>query len=255
MGRLGARARSSFGDSRSGVGVRGRFGVRGRAILVLALACICLFEGGVGSAQALFGRSATAGVNPFAAGTWAYYLHNNPTPPTGNTTAQYNLTMTATVPTATVLRNYDTNGANRPGRGITRNNPPSPGLLTALRYVNWRTPALPAGLTLSGAVTVDVWSATNTTAARRNGSLIAYLRDYNPSAGTYVEIANATYTALYAAGRTYYETAISVTVAPAYTLAAGHMLEMKLESPSATSQNNMLVAYDTTTDSSLVRVR
>jgi hypothetical protein len=33
------------------------------------------------------------------------------------------------------------------------------------------------------------------------------------------------------------------------------MLEVKIESPTATSQNNMLVAYDTTADSSLVRVR
>jgi hypothetical protein len=49
--------------------------------------------------------------------------------------------MTTTVPTATLF-NYDTNNANRPGRGITRNNPPSAGLATAYRYVNWRTPAL-----------------------------------------------------------------------------------------------------------------
>jgi len=90
--------------------------------------------------------------------------------------------------------------------------------------VNWRTPALGTALTLSGTVTVDIWSATNAAAAGRNGSLIAYLRDYNPATGTYVEIANATRTAAYAVGRTYYETPILVTVAPAYTLAAGHML-------------------------------
>jgi len=231
----------------------GRF--RLRAVLMLGLLSVCLLWSGFASAQAMFATSTAAGANSFTAGTWAYYLHNNPTPPTANTTAQYNLTMTSTAPTATVLRNYDTNGANRPGRGITRNNPPSPGLVTALRYVNWRTPALAVSLTLSGNVTVDIWSATNAAAVNRTGSLIAYLRDYNPATGTYVEIANATRTASYAAGRTYYETPISVAVAPAYTLAAGHMLEVKLESPTATSQNNMLVAYDTTTDSSLVRVR
>jgi hypothetical protein len=48
---------------------------------------------------------------------------------------------------------------------------------------------------------------------------------------------------------------ILVAVAPAYTLSAGHMLEVKLESPTATSPNNMLVAYDTTADSSFVKVR
>jgi hypothetical protein len=228
---------------------------RARAVIVLGLSAVCLLWSGLGSAQAMFATSAVVGANSFTTGTWAYYLHNNPTPPTANTTAQYNLTMTSTVPTATILRNYDTNGANRAGRGITRNNPPSAGLTTALRYVNWRTPALAAALTLKGAVTVDIWSATNAANANRTGSLVAYLRDYNPATGAYVEIANATRTAAYAVGRTFYETPISVTVTLAYTLPVGHMLELKIEAPSATSQNNMLVAYDTTTDSSLVRVR
>jgi hypothetical protein len=163
--------------------------------------------------------------------------------------------MTTTTPTVATLYNYDTNSANRPGRGIIRNNPPSAGLATAYRYVNWRTPALGAGLALTGTVTVDLWSATNAAAANRTGSLIAYLRDYNPAAGTYAEIANGTYTGAYAVGRTYYERPITVTVSPAYSIAAGHMLEVKIESPTATSQNNMLVAYDTTADSSVVRVR
>ena len=209
----------------------------------------------VGSTMAQFNRTVAVGANVVTAGTWGYYLHNNPTPPTANTTAQYNLTMTTVKPTATVLYNYDTNSANRPGRVITRNNPPSAGLATAYRYVNWRTPALGTALTLTGTVTVDLWSATNTGTANRNGSLIAYLRDYNPTAGTYVEIANGTYTGAYAVGRTYYERPITVTVSPAYSIPAGHVLEVKVESPTATSQNNMLVAYDTTADSSFVRVR
>jgi hypothetical protein len=163
--------------------------------------------------------------------------------------------MTSVVPTAAVLYNYDTNNANRPGRGITRNNPPSPGLATAYRYVNWRTPALATALTLGTTVTVDVWSATNVGTANRTGSLIVYLRDYNPTAGTYVEIANNTRTGTYAAGRTWYETPVQVTVAAGTTVAAGHMVEVKIESPTATSQNNMLVAYDTTAYPSVARLR
>ncbi|MFI5258471.1 MAG: SipW-dependent-type signal peptide-containing protein [Candidatus Limnocylindrales bacterium] len=229
--------------------------LRLRATLVAAVTIGCLLSTGTGSALALFTSTKSAGSNTFTTGTWAYYLDNNPTPPTANTTAQYNLTMTLTVPTAPTLFNYDTDHANRPGRGITRNNPPSPGLVTAFRYVNWQTSAFASGLTLSGTVTVDVWSATNSGVANRNGSLIAYLRDYNPGTGTYVEIANATRTAAYAAGRTYYETPITVTVSPAYSIPAGHALEVKLESPTAISQNNMLVAYDTTTYPSVLRVR
>ena len=216
---------------------------------VLAVAAIAMQ---VGSTTALFNRTVAVGANALSAGTWGYYLHNNPP---GNTIAQYNLTMTTTLPTATKLYNYDTDSANQPGRGITRANPPSAALTTAYRYVNWRTPALASALTLTGTVTVDVWSATNTAAPNRTGSLIAYLRDYNPTAGTYAEIANGTYTGAYAVGRKYYELPIKVTVSPAYSIAAGHMLEVKIESPRATSKNNMLVAYDTTADSSVVRVR
>lgn len=226
-----------------------------QAILVAALTICCLVSAGTGSALAMLTVTNAAGSNTFIAGTWAYYLHNNPTPPTANTTVQYNLAMTTTAPAAATLRNYDTDNANRAGRGITRNSPPSPGLLTAYRYVNWRTPVLASALTLSGAVTVDIWSSTNTTTANTNGSLIAYLRDYNPGSGTFAEIANATYTAAYAAGRTYYHTPFAITVTSAYSVPAGHQLEVKLESPTATSQNNMLVAYDTTTYPSVLRVR
>ncbi len=227
---------------------------RPRALLILTIAAACLFSAGAASAMATYKASKSV-ANGVTAGTWAYYLHNNPTPPTGNTTAQYNLTMTTTAPTATTLYRYDTNNANTPGRGITRNNPPSPGLLTNNRYVNWRTPAFASALTLGGNVTVDIWSETNTGTNGRTGSLIAYLRDYNPTSGAYVEIANATRTATYAIGKTWYETPIVVSVPAGTTLAIGHMLEVKVEVPRPDSQNNMVVAYDTRTYPSVVRLR
>jgi hypothetical protein len=229
--------------------------LRRGALLILALSAVYLSATGAGSSLARFNTGSASGANAITAGIWAFYLHNNPTPPTGNTPAQYNLTMTAVVPTPVPLYFYDTDKANRAGRGITRNNPPSPGLLTNFRYVNWRTPAFASTFTLGTTVTIDIWSATNINTANRTGSLIVYLRDYNPTAGTYVEIANNTRTATYAAGRTWYRTPITVTVAAGTTLAVGHMLEVKIESPTATSQNNMLVAYDTQTYPSVARLR
>ena len=63
--------------------------------------------------------------NTFATGTWAtattWYLHNNPTPPTANTAAQFNLALNTTTPTATTLYNYDTGCESRVGRSIRRN--------------------------------------------------------------------------------------------------------------------------------------
>jgi hypothetical protein len=60
---------------------------------------------------------------------------------------------------------------------------------------------------------------------------------------------------VYAVGRTFYLRPISVGIAGTYTVVVGHRLELKLESPTATSQNDMMVAYDTTTRPSAVRLR
>jgi hypothetical protein len=232
--------------------------VRRRPMLLALLmaACGALSLTGAGASLARFTDTQADGGNTLASGYWAYYLHNNPTPPTGNTTAQANLTATTTPSTQATLYNYDTNCDNRTGRLLTRLNPPTPGNTTTCYYVNWRLPAQTTALTLAAGstVTADVWSAVNAGQANRTGSIIAYLRDYNPGPRTYVEIANATYTGTYAAGRTFYERPIAITLVSAYTLAVGHQLELKLESPRATSQNNMMVAYDTTGYPSFVQL-
>jgi hypothetical protein len=206
---------------------------------------------GVAWSLARFTSTVADAGNALTSGTWAYYLHNYPTPPTGNTTAQVNLTMDTTVPTAATLYRYSTNCAAQPGRRLTRANP-NPNQNNVCNYVNWRTGALASPLTLSGAITVDIWSATDTALNNRTGCIVAYLRDYNGA--TYTEIANGLYSQTYAAGRTFYHLPITVNVATPYTLVAGHQLELKLVASNA-YQSNMLVAYDTTTRSSYLRLR
>ena len=220
-------------------------------VLMLALATLLAQAG---SSLALFTESKAAAANTFSGGTWAFYLHNNPTPPTANTTAQINLAMNATVPTAATLYQYSTDCVARAGRRLTRA-APSPTQATVCDYENWRTAALTAAMTLSGTVTLDIWAATDTTAANHSGVLVAYLRDYNPTGGTYVAIANATDTYTYPVGRTtFYLRAIPVTVTGTYTLAVGHQLEVKVEASNA-GQNAMLVAYDTAAYPAYLRIR
>ena len=225
-------------------------------MLLLALAAAGLLAAtSVVWSLARFTSSAADGGN-FTSGHWTYYLHNNPTPPTGNTTAQANLTATTTASTQATLYNYDTNCDTRTGRLLIQVNTPSPGLTTTCRYVNWRLPVQTTALSLTGSVSADVWLATQTNQGNRIGSIIAYLRDYNPAgAGSYVEIANATYTGSYQNGRTFYERPITIAIAGTYTVAVGHRLELKLECPNATSAFDMMVAYDTTTRSSYLRLR
>ncbi len=232
---------------------------RPRPILLaaLALACSTVFVAGTATSMALFSDAAADGGNSMSAGLWAFYLHNNPTPPTGNTRFQADLTATTTASTQATLYNYDRIDCdNRTGRLLRRQFFPDPGNTTTCRYVNWRLPVQTVALSLTAGetVTADIWSATQTNRANRTGSIIAYLRDYDPSTGTYTEIANATYTGNHAAGRTFYERPIPITIASTYTVAAGHQLELKLECPRATSQHDMMVAYDTTGYPSLLRL-
>jgi hypothetical protein len=230
--------------------------LRPLTVSLLIVVCAVLLVTGAGSSLARFTNTAGAGGNAFTSSWWTYYLHNNPTPPTGSTTAQANLTATTTASTRATLYNYDTNCDTRTGRLLTRLNPPTPGNTTTCYYVNWRLPVQITALTLTGSVRADFWSATQTGVANRTGSIIAYLRDYNPAgAGSYVEIANATYTGTYAVGRTFYERPITIPIAGTYTVAIGHRLELKLESPRATSQQSMMVAYDTTVYPSYLRLR
>jgi predicted ribosomally synthesized peptide with SipW-like signal peptide len=225
--------------------------VRFVLVLALALAALCAQAG---TSLALFTDFRAAAVNPFNAGTWAYYLHNNPTPPVANTTAQINLAMDTTVPGAGTLYRYSTDCAARAGRRLTRA-APSPTQAAVCNYENWRTPVLAGTLRLSGAITVDIWSASDAAAANRTGGIVAYLRDFNPAgAGTYTEIANGLYTTTYAIGRNFYHYPITVTVGVAYTLPVGHQLELKLVASNA-YQANMLVAYDTAANQSFLQVR
>ena len=136
--------------------------------------------------------------NTFATGTWAtattWYLHNNPTPPTANTAAQFNLALNTTAPTATTLYNYDTGCESRTGRSIRRNT----GAITetgACRYATWRSAALAAARTLNGTATLTVF-ARKATAGGTPPTLRAFLRVRNPGTSTYIELgpANATIT-------------------------------------------------------------
>ena len=72
--------------------------------------------------NAAFTASSVNAANSFAVATTfdgsTLYLHNNPTPPIGNTTMQDLLPLDATTPTATLLYNYATDVDSDPGRTI-----------------------------------------------------------------------------------------------------------------------------------------
>lgn len=233
-----------------------RFGATARsrvmAALVVAGVIAAAFGAGrgVGASAALFVSSAQTRGNVLTAGTWVvpsvtWTLHNRPTPPVGNTSAQGNLTMDENPPIASTLYNYDTNADSSPGRRLLKSGM-GPGDTTLSRYANWRSPVLTTARLINGNVTVLLWSAVQTFQLSRAGSIVAYLRDYNPATGTYVEISSATRTnANWQGGQpSWIPAGIAIPVV-SYTVPFGHQVELKVETTSS-AFTNMWIAYDTT---------
>jgi hypothetical protein len=174
--------------------------------------------------------------------TWT--LHNRPTPPVGSTTAQANLSMDASPATAATLYNYDTNADSQPGRRLQKTGT-GPGETVLARYANWRSPVLTTARLVNGTVSVQLWSAVASFQLNRAGSIVAYLRDYNPATNTYLEIASATRTnANWQGGRSTWVLAGIAIPVVGYTVPAGHRVELKVEA-TASAYTNMWIAYDT----------
>ena len=223
--------------------VRRRLAALVVAGLVLAAATVAF--GGAHVVLARFTDPAAVTGNTFATGSWAtgttWYLHNNPTPPTGNTAAQFNMALNATSPTAATLYNYDTNCEFRAGRSIRRNT----GLVTetgACRYATWRSTALGADRTLNGTATLTVW-ARKTSNLGAAPTLRTFLRVFNPATSTYTELGAANVTV------TTESTSPWVAYTPSWSLAsvtvpAGSQVAIKLVALNGTREPE--IAYDTT---------
>jgi hypothetical protein len=223
--------------------VRRRLAALVAAGLVVAAASVALAGSHVVLARFVDAAAVTG--NTFATGSWptgtTWHLHNNPTPPTGNTTAQFNLALDATAPTAITLYNYDTGCESRAGRSIRRYT----STVTetgACRYATWRSTALGAARTLSGTATLTVW-ARKTSSGGANPTLRTFLRVFDPATSTYRELGTANVTV------TTESTAPWAAHTPAWSLAsvtvpAGSQVEIKLVALSGT--RDLEIAYDTT---------
>jgi hypothetical protein len=222
-----------------------------RKIVIAAVALSVGFGAGsaVTRSLALFTASTNVTLPTLSAGFWSnaatWFLHNNPSPPVGNTISQVNLTMTATAPTATTLYDYSTDVAGPPvgrslaesNRSLTDTNP--------THYVNWRSPVLASATTWSTSQTITLWTASKGFTKNKNEDLFIYLRDYNPATGTYREIGQKEVSQNnWQQGST---TWIKTTASGfgTTTVAAGHQVEVRLMLD-ITSKAPLWIAYDTT---------
>jgi hypothetical protein len=169
------------------------------------------------------------------------YLHNNPTPPIGDTTSHAILTMGPSAPSATTLHNYDTDHDSDPGIVIKRGNS---GLneTDPAQYQTWRSSAFSSDVTLLDSVTVTLWTAMKDFDPTKQGSILVYLRDANGSTYTTMGVATVTRDG---AATTWQQLSVSFSKA-GYKIAAGHQLELKITVSSTLSEDDVWFAYDTT---------
>jgi len=169
-----------------------------------------------------------------------YYLHDDPTPPVGNTAARLLLTADQVVPTAPSLYNYSTDLDSEPGRhldeaGYDKNR------TDPAEAVTWRLPPATTSQHLVGGITVDYWTSQDGFVNTDQTKIKWFLRDFNPVNGSYAEIEEIEFVQepLGPSGGWIHVTTVFQDVD--YVLAPGHVIELKAEAGHA----NANLAYDT----------
>lgn len=181
---------------------------------------------------------------PFTgATTCGYFLHNNPSPPSGDTTSQADLVADDSYPSAATLYNYDTDRDAAAGRLISKGGTGASESDLAL-HQNWQTAVLTEPLELAGTVRVAFWAAVKDFNTTARGDVTVYLRDYD--GGSYTEIGNVNVTAdpWDASASGSWVSATAAISGLDYTVPTGNQLEIKMIVPAA-SGDDMWIAYDT----------
>ena len=179
------------------------------------------------------------------------FLHNYPTPPTGDTASQPLLPMEGGLPSAVTLFNYDANRDGEPGLTLLRS---QNGLAESVttKYQVWRTGVLGAPKVISGDVLIDLFAALTPVTQGQVGIVVAYLRDFDGSSHTEIG-SGAVFARDWQSGATGFVERMALVKDVDYTIPAGHELEVRLQIDIA-SQQDMTLAYDTEQHSSLVNL-
>jgi hypothetical protein len=170
------------------------------------------------------------------------FLHNDPTPPEGDTLAHTILTFGTGLPAAVPLYNYDTDRDTdlglmlvRSQNGLNETNP--------AKFQTWRTSPLIDPLPIIGDVLVDLWSSLSPPNLAEVGIVVVYLRDFDGT--SYTEVGQgAIFKRDWQSGSTGLVERLALVQGVNYTLSAGHQLEIRIIVDVA-SQQDMRIAYDT----------
>ena len=113
-----------------------------------------------------------------ADGDLTFILHNNPSPPFGDTFSQHPLLADINPPTATTLYNYDLDRDNYPGMllkksddGVNETHPD--------KYQEWQTAPFTEPFHITGSPTANLWFAVKGFKTDKTGVINLFLRDKN----------------------------------------------------------------------------
>lgn len=187
--------------------------------------------------------TATPTPPPSTPNNLVFYLHNNPTPPTGNTTSQPVLPLNQNSPTASVLYNYDTDRDSQPGRVIQKGGS-GPSETNPDKHQIWRSQPFASDVTFKSAIQVKLWSAMKDFAPNQRGTISVYLHDFNGATYTLIGTAGLDITNWQGGATGWVQRQFTLSN-PAYTLQAGHSLDLRIVVKSS-SADDMWFAYDTT---------
>ena len=181
-----------------------------------------------------------------------FFLHNDPTPPTGDTPSHAVLPIDVLGSFETTLFNYDTDRDTDPGLLILKG---GSGATEAdlTKHQVWRTDPQTVDLELDGDVLIELWTALTNFQLSSGGQISVFLRDRSTT-GDYVEIGGATLSeADWQLGASDFVQKVVTILNLQYTVVTDHELEIKVIVDAASS-SDMWLAYDTATHDSLMRL-
>jgi hypothetical protein len=171
------------------------------------------------------------------------YLHNNPSPPTCDTTTQPTLPVDTVTPSAIALFNYDADRDDQPGRTILIGGAGFAETGLDL-HQRWVSPVFSETTLLTGAPQLIFWSSVPGFLPNVSGTVTAYLAATNGSQQAWLitgSVSDSNWTPTFS----WVEKTITFE-APGADIPAGYWLELVLTVP-LTSDTDLRFAYDTTT--------
>jgi hypothetical protein len=173
--------------------------------------------------------------------TW--HLHNDPSPPVGDTVSHTILPLDETNPTGGTLFNYDTDRDSSPGLVVVKGGT-GVGETDPTKTQVWRSAPLPEDQCLNGTVTVNLWAALKNYRHNKAGEIFVYIRDFDGSSHTEIGSGSVYKNKWQSASETFVQTAVDISGID-YVVPAGHSIELKVIVGDQ-SFDDMWFAFDTT---------